>query len=133
MCVMLGSNLCRRAGTILGTSHVPDAHRLLDKSQLVRRKALQALDALCKHAPQSDSSLHAVLAARSLLHAALSNLLAILLAPPASTLASDGAWQVRKGKAQFSILPLRHLAWLGSNPSSHGKAVGQYECVSSRT
>ena len=68
--------------------------RLLDKSQLVRRKALQAVDALSKRAPQSSGSLHALSAARSLLDAAMPRLLALILAPPDSPLALDGNPQV---------------------------------------
>lgn len=75
-----------------------NARRLLDKSQLVRRKALQAMDALSKHAPQSSGSLHALSAAKKLLDAAMPHLLALVSAPPDSPLAADGASQVTHTK-----------------------------------
>lgn len=66
----------------------------MEKSQLVRRKALQALAALCDHAPLGDEAGHAVQAAKQLVNAVWPHLLAYLSAPPDSPLASEEARQV---------------------------------------
>ena len=130
-CLVLGFHILKQAGRdhLMISFHSATqphmaAHRLLDKSQLVRRKALQALDALSKRAPQADSSLHAVSAARSLLDAALPHLMAIVSAPPDSPLASDGAWQVRQNSSLFKS-KARHITMLKRDALSHVAAVGQ--------
>ena len=60
----------------------------------MRRKALQAVVALCKHAPHGPHPPHAAAAAKQLADAVLPHLLAHLSAPPDSPLAQDDARQV---------------------------------------
>ena len=69
----------------------------------MRRKALQAVDALSKRALQSSGSPHALSAARSLLGAAMPHLLALILAPPDSPLATSGKTQVHDTSRSFSV------------------------------
>ncbi|KAK9826450.1 hypothetical protein WJX81_008142 [Elliptochloris bilobata] len=82
---------CPDADSFIKLLTSPLVDRLVDKSQLVRRKALQAVDALSKHAPHTDGP--ALEAARHLVNALLPNLLAVVSAPPDTTLASDNARQ----------------------------------------